>query len=187
MNGETSGSGSYGHLAEFKADILNRFVSDKKLTSVCEFGFGDGNQLSLSNYPKFIGYEVSQKAVELCRNRFSIDPTKSFHLVSEWKGDLAELAISLDVIYHLVEDLIFEEYMHRLFNASSKFVIIYSSNTNENLANQSIHVKHRKFSDWVEHMAPEWRLTDRIPNKFPYKDIGDSGSFADFYIYEKQE
>ncbi|GAJ08100.1 unnamed protein product, partial [marine sediment metagenome] len=43
--GGTSGAGSYGKPAEFKAQVLNSFVKDNGISSVIEFGCGDGNQL----------------------------------------------------------------------------------------------------------------------------------------------
>src|SRR5690554_228897 len=57
--GGTSGAGSYDHLAKFKAEFLNDFVTENDVKEVVEFGFGDGNQLLLANYPKYIGFDVS--------------------------------------------------------------------------------------------------------------------------------
>ena len=45
-SGGTSGEGSYGRLAEFKAEIVNKFVKENGIDSVVEFGCGDGKQLS---------------------------------------------------------------------------------------------------------------------------------------------
>ena len=39
--------------------------------------------------------------------------------------DRAELALSLDVIYHLVEDTVYESYMGQLFDSATKYVIVY--------------------------------------------------------------
>ena len=73
--------------------------------------------------------------------------------------------------------------MNKLFYASNKYVIIYASNKNEE---HYIHVKHRKFTDWIEKNKKEWKLIKHIPNKYPYdiNKIGES-SFADFYIFAK--
>ena len=49
--GMTSGPGSAGKLASFKADVLNEFVRDNGVQSVIEFGCGDGTQLTLAKYP----------------------------------------------------------------------------------------------------------------------------------------
>ncbi len=188
--GGTSGAGSYGKWAEFKAEVLNAFVKDHGISSVIEFGCGDGNQLSLAGYPAYIGLDVSGTAIKLCIDRFSGDKTKSFFLydpdcfadpLSVFK---AELALSLDVIYHLVEDRIFELYMKHLFSAAQKFVIIYSSDTDVNCLLQRPHVKRRCFSEWVKTNLPEWKLLRIIPNKYPVKSVREAGA-CDFFIYEK--
>ena len=74
--GRTSGAGSYNELAEFKAEIINAFVVDHGIQTVMEFGCGDGNQLQLANYPDYTGFDVSPRAVDLCRNIFSSDDRK---------------------------------------------------------------------------------------------------------------
>ena len=71
--GRNSGEGSYGDLAIFKAEALNSFVESRGIQSVIEFGCGDGAQLGLAQYPLYTGYDVSRKAVELCRERFNSD------------------------------------------------------------------------------------------------------------------
>src|SRR5687768_6622655 len=40
--GGNSGAGSYDRLAQFKADVLNKFAYDRDVSSVIEFGCGDG-------------------------------------------------------------------------------------------------------------------------------------------------
>lgn len=191
--GGTSGAGSYGKLAEFKAEVLNSFVKDNGISSVIEFGCGDGNQLALADYPAYVGLDVSRTAIEMCKERFEHDKTKSFFLyapdcsVETRSAFKAELALSLDVIYHLVEDRIFELYMKHLFSAATKFVIIYSSDTNVNHPFQAPHVKHRRFSEWAKTNLPEWKLLRRIENKYPFVEIDiRTGICADFFIYEKR-
>src|SRR5262249_52775171 len=53
--GGNSGAGSYGRLAEFKAEAVNRFVRENHILSVVEFGCGDGAQLELAQYPRYTG------------------------------------------------------------------------------------------------------------------------------------
>jgi SAM-dependent methyltransferase len=183
--GGNSGDGSYGDLAHFKAEVLNAFVNRNKVRTVIEFGCGDGNQLTLAHYPSYVGYDVSPTAVDSCRKRFAGDATKRFGTVEEYSGETADLALSLDVIYHLTEQQIYEEYMHRLVTAGDRFVIIYSSDTDEQLPGQVAWVKHRKVTDWMNRHAKTWRLVERIPNRFPYNANTDRGSLADFFIYER--
>jgi hypothetical protein len=147
--GGNSGVGSYNKFATFKAAIINKFVSDHNITSIIEFGCGDGNQLELNNYPNYLGLDVSENAISRCRTKFLYDKTKNFMLMKEYSGERANLALSIDVIYHLVEDSIYEDYMVTLFNASDRFVIIYSSNSDENRMHEGSHIKHRKFTSWI--------------------------------------
>ncbi|TDX17609.1 hypothetical protein EDF88_1898 [Buttiauxella sp. BIGb0552] len=187
-----SGAGSYGCLADFKAETINRFVDEKNIQSVIEFGCGDGNQLSLSRYPRYTGFDVSEYALQRCINRFASDPTKDFYHVNKWDRQQADLTLSLDVLYHLIEESVFEKYMETLFAAAKKFVIIYSSNDeqlNHLLSGHVKHVRHRKFTDWIiSNMADKWGFHDLIPNQYPF-DIHDqiNTSFADFYIFHRME
>lgn len=183
--GGNSGQGSYDKLAEFKAKILNQFVSKNKINSVIEFGCGDGNQLMLCNYPVYFGLDISSDAIARCRELFAGDDSKRFRLMKEYNGETADLALSLDVIFHLTEDHIFTEYMQRLFESSQKYVIIYSSNTDANSVTDGAHVKHRKFSKWVERNKPDWKLIKHIPNRYPVDVDSKNGSPSDFFIYHR--
>lgn len=181
--GGSSGDGSYKLLAEFKADVLNTLVEDYKVNSVKEFGCGDGNQLSLLNFPAYQGVDISPQAIALCKEKFSQDSTKEFFLLEEYQQQLSDMNMSLDVIYHLVEDEIFENHMKLLFESASTLVVIYSSDTAQQQKVQGKHIRHRKFTDWIAKHANNWELKRVIPNKYPYKGDDTSGSFADFYIY----
>jgi SAM-dependent methyltransferase len=184
--GRDSGPGSHDKLAKYKAEILNHFVVENQIASVIEFGCGDGNQLQLANYPHYIGYDISPTALAQCRDLFKEDSSKSFHEMKEYQNESAELTLSLDVIYHLTEDDIFDAYMRKLFSASRRFVIIYSSNQIEQDEVVVAHVLHRLFTAWVDLHQPDWKLIQHIPNRYSFADDPVMGSFADFYIYERQ-
>lgn len=183
--GGNSGLGSYGNLAAFKAEVLNNFVTQHHVRSVIEFGCGDGNQLSLANYPRYTGFDISETAISLCKRRFASDTSKVFKNLWEYAGETAELALSLDVIYHLVEDELFHEHMNILFSASEQYVAIYSSDCDDNESMEGTHVRHRKFTTWIRDNALLWRLLHRIPNRHPYQ--AGSGSWSDLFIYEKKQ
>ena len=181
-----SGEGSYGRLAEFKAEVLNGFVAKHDVQSVVEFGCGDGNQLLLAEYPRYLGLDVSETAIETCRALFADDDTKSFSLLGVEGRPVGDLALSLDVIYHLVEDAVFHEHLTAVFDAAERFVVIYSSNRKEQERHQSPHVRHRKFDEWLSEHASGWVLIEHIPNRYPLESCGPDGSFADFYIYGRR-
>jgi hypothetical protein len=181
--GGDSGAGSYGDVARFKADSLNAFVSEHGVQSVIEFGSGDGNQVGLSSYPKYIGLDVSATAIRRCAELYADDGRKSFLRYDPAAfvnhGALAaDLALSLDVILHLVEDEVFDTYMRHLFGASRHYVAVFSPN--EERPGTSSHVRYRRFTPWVQQNAPEWRLISHLEN--PYK--APDSSIADFYFFE---
>jgi SAM-dependent methyltransferase len=184
QEGGTSGGGSYGRLARFKADFLNTFVAEHGVTSVLELGCGDGAQVSLAEYPSYLGLDVAPSSVSRCKERFADDPTKMFGM---YPDDLptspVELGLSLDVVYHLVEDRVFETHLRDLFTSSSRWVVIYSSN--EDRPRAALHVRHRRFTDWVEQNAPGWTLTQHVPNPYPASTGREERetSFADFYVF----
>lgn len=190
--GRSSGSGSYGVLSEFKARVLNDFVETRRIETVMEFGCGDGHQLSLARYPSYIGFDVSKSAVRICIERFRGDPGKSFFLydpelfIDNHNVFSAQLGLSLDVIYHLVEDDVFDRYMRHLFDSSSRFVVIYSSNQDD--VPTAAHVKHRKFTDWIDRNAGQWRLVEQISNEHPdeFQKLGCQVP-ADFYVFELED
>ena len=181
--GGTSGPGSYGSLADGKAEFLNSFVRSNNIQSVMEFGCGDGNQLTLAEYPLYIGLDVSRSAIGLCKSRFAGDLTKSFFLydsscfIDRNSIFKAELTLSLDVVYHLIEDNIFDAYMKHLFDSSCHYVIVYA--TNNEVRDDAPHVQHRCFSSWVSYNCPQWRLRQVVdgPSSGPRR--------ADFFVYEQ--
>ncbi len=151
------------------------------IRSVIEFGCGDGNQLSLADYPAYIGLDVSQSAIKICKSRYSGDATKSFFIydgacyVDNGKYLSAELAISLDVLYHLIEDDVYHSYMDHLFSAGQRFIVVYS--TNDEIDDGAAHVRHRRFSDWVESNRADWQLARKVDGP------GMGSRRADFFVY----
>lgn len=182
-HGDNSGPGSYNRLAEFKAEIVNEFLSaHPEIKTVIEHGCGDGNQLSLCNYPEYLGFDVSRAAIRQCERRFAGDPSRRFAMVSDYDGERADLCVSLDVIFHLIEDETFDRYMRRLFDSAKRYVIIYSSNKNE--TGMCSHVKHRRFTDWVADNVEHAEVIRCIANRYPYCGDGKNESFCDFFIYK---
>lgn len=183
--GGNSGAGSYNRLAAFKAEILNQFVADNDTRTIIEFGCGDGAQLALASYPSYVGVDVSETVLELIRSRFaSVKKYRFIHTKDIGAQPTVDLTLSLDVIYHLVEDEAFDRYMHDLFAKSHRHVIVYSSNEDKEWT--SPHVRHRRFVDWVERNAKDFRLKQHIPNRYPF-DPNDTAntSFADFFVFER--
>lgn len=183
--GGNSGAGSYNNLAAFKGEVLNNFVTRQNIKSVVELGCGDGNQLTYFKFPSYIGFDVSEIAIGQCQTLFDNDPSKQFFHISQAANYQAELSLSLDVIYHLIEDETYQVYMAELFDASTHYVIIYACDNDQQL-DYAPHVKTRKFTDWIKEYRPDFQLIEHIPNRFPLEaDKNSSTSFSDFFIYQK--
>jgi Methyltransferase domain len=183
----TSGPGSYGRLAEFKAEILNDFVRTRNIRTVIEFGCGDGAQLQRASYPEYVGVDVASGSIARCSALFAHDASKRFYVADALPKNLGtfDLALSLDVIYHLVEDEVFDLYMRRLFGAAERHVIIYS--TDYDAPWDGLHVRRRKFTAWIAKNARGWQQEGFVANRFP----GDSQqpeetSHADFYFFGRR-
>jgi SAM-dependent methyltransferase len=178
--GGNSGAGSYGRLADFKAAFVNAFVDLNAVTRVIEFGCGDGNQFSLLSIPHYTGVDVSATVLRQCRvgfpHRLFVDPAELADI------PMAGLGLSMDVIFHLTEDAVFEEYMQSLFGLSTDYVIIYSSDCDVRSPDQ--HVRHRLVSDHVRRTFPAWALLARVPNIYPFDPRRPHDtSFSDFMVF----
>jgi len=182
--GGTSGAGSYGHLAAFKASVINSFVADNDVTDVLDLGCGDGNLLSMLDLPAYIGADVSAAALERCAGRF---PERTFVTLDALGVSVrADLSLSIDVIFHLVEDSVFARYMHVLFAHARRFVVIRSSNVDAEWS--SPHVRHRRFTEHVAACRPEWRLAAHLPNPYAFDpERPEATSFSDFFIYARND
>ena len=133
--GGTSGAGSYGPAAAWKAEVVNAWVREHEVTSVLDLGCGDGNQLSLADYPRYLGLDRSaDRRSALHSESFAADPTKSFRLVraAAIRGSRGVVprdhtALSMEVLFHLVEDDVFEDYMSPPVRRAERFVVVCSS------------------------------------------------------------
>lgn len=183
-SGGNSGDGSYGRLAEFKAVFINNLIKEKNIQSAVELGCGDGHQLSIIHYPTYIGLDVSATIIEQCKKKFETDKSKKFAVYQPGSAtpdiDLqAELSLSLDVLYHIVEEKNYLQYLDDLFKLSEKYVVIYSTNFYKK---ETEHVLHRKFTD-VAAQFSNWKMVQQTSN--PYPGDNEQESMADFFVFEK--
>ena len=175
-NRGNSGVGSYGVYATYKAKIINKFVLDNNIETVCELGCGDGNQTSLFIIKKYFGYDVSSFIIN--ENKKKIGIINNNYVFSDNINDFTsmkyDLTLSLDVIYHLIEENVYHEYMSYLFDLSNKYVIIYSLNENIKLLES-----HNRFRDFLLDVPKNFILLEKIEN--PLKGFDTQ---SDFYIFK---
>jgi tetratricopeptide (TPR) repeat protein len=157
-----------------------------------DFGCGDGNILGYLNVDKYYGYDISKKSIEICSNKYRSDKNKHFQVyqseIFRYVNRIStDLSLSLDVIYHLLEDETYDNYMTDLFNSSLRFVLIYSNNSKDKKSYAS-HIHCHKFTDWVRNNMPEWNLVGFYPNRYPFiGNVNANSSFCNFYFFSKNE
>ncbi|SEQ15205.1 methyltransferase domain-containing protein [Butyrivibrio sp. TB] len=187
-SGDNSGSGSYGRLAQFKARIINDFCYNHNVSSIVEWGCGDGNNCKMFTVEKYVGYDVSKTAIEICSSKIKI-PNRQFIKYDGEKvhsPEMGELSLSMDVLYHLIEDEMFDNYMFNLFNSSERYVAIYSFD-GELESSMASHVKYREHSNYVSRHFPNYRKLKIIENDFKRTEQSDpdTTSWCDFFFYER--
>jgi cyclopropane fatty-acyl-phospholipid synthase-like methyltransferase len=182
-SGGTSGAGSYGAAAHWKAEVVNRWVAENGVTSVLDLGCGDGNQLGLAKYPRYLGLDVSPSAVRRCIQQYGADSTKSFAAFdpSAWHDPAgwfrADLALSMEVIFHLVEDEVLDSYLHQLFDAAERFVVICAY---DGRMPARAYEHHRPFTPWVAQHAPDWELVQHEQHP------AEIDLLSDLYLYRRR-
>jgi hypothetical protein len=182
--GGDSGSGSEDTLACHKAEIVNDLVTRWGVQSVIEWGVGDGRQLALGAYPSYLGLDVSDVALERCRERFGGDPRMRFASVDAYQGETADLALSLDVLYHLVEDEVYDSYLARLFSSSLRWVVVYSSSVEAPLRTAK-HVLHRPVEADISARFPEFVRLQGVEQSLAVHPMIDDPLRARFIILER--
>ncbi len=144
--------------------------------------------MSLLNVNAYIGLDVSATIIKHCISKFKSDNSKSFFIYdSESFADnlhifRSDAAFSIDVIFHLVENVVFEKYLEDLFSSAIKLVVIYGADLDYIPGTE--HELYRKFTVYIENKFPDWKLEKIIKNRFPLKNYEDkNGSLSDFYFY----
>ena len=166
--GGNSGSGSQGEARIWKAHRVNIWAGKE----VLDIGCGDGEQAELYTIPLYTGIDPSPAAIMAAADRISKEPDWQWFVMrdtSNWFPRHTHM--SIDVIYHLVDDHDYYEHLRLLFSAQQR-VIIYSSNEDPD-PDDAPHVRHRKF---LGDVPKGWQFT--------YFEIGPH-SPSNFYVYDR--
>jgi hypothetical protein len=137
--GGTSGKGSRGKLAVEKAALVNALCQTYNIGTIVEFGSGDGVCASMFDTGRYIGFDISDVAIEFAKDRcpdrnkhrffnyskLSADEINATVLQNRLPGSV--MSLSMDVIFHLVEDDVFYKYIDTLCKAPSDYIVVRSS------------------------------------------------------------
>lgn len=168
--GGDSGTGSYNQAATIKADYINSVIEKYSIKTINDLGHGDGNQISLLKGDfKYFGYDVSSSVRNRCIHKFKDDRRYTF-LDSLDTMSKADLAMSIDVLYHLTEWDVYEQYLKRLFSLGD-YVLIYGMNKE---IEGDRHVVARPFDELIQRVYDNFTLIDTAKGSHP--DV-------EFYLY----
>lgn len=143
------------------------------VSSVVDWGCGDGQVCSLLDMSgiHYTGIEVAGTALKRCMEQ---QPKPVYML---WKpGDpirmFADVAMSIDVLFHFPKDKDYKTYLKVLFGSARKYVIIHSTDFHRDAL---VHVRHRTVRNDIQRLYPGWRL----------KSVSDGIDPAKFMVYER--
>lgn len=183
--GGNSGSGSRGLLVQYKADVINQIVAENDIESILDLGCGDGTMLLLLGVDKYYGFDISPIVIGMCKKELEVSGITEFGVYNVDPLPTVDMAISMDVLFHITDMDALKSYLKDLFGHANKMVVIYAYDYDSSDKDKfSPHYKPVKFTSIIKEQHPEWMLSQHIENKFPVKEFGTAkGSYSDFYIY----
>ncbi len=125
---------------------------------------------------------MAPSAIQRCRDLFASDPTRCFLVYDPYRFDpaglKAELGLSLEVLFHLTEDALYQRYLQHLFGTATRWVVIFAPDEPDQTGGQFPHLRPRQFS---RDIPAGWTLQRHDSN--PHRDI----SMSDFFVFEKNQ
>lgn len=187
-SGKTCESVSCAELAQWKADTLNNFVEIYGIRAIVELGCGDGYQLSLYKFYEYVGFDVSQSAVQKCLDKFSGDQSKTFGIYRCDGTDelpMGDMTLSVDVLPYITDLEMLYNYLIDMFSHAGNWVVFYAWDHKPG-AGESFpeHYQPVKFTEIIADAFSEWVLYEVMqPPK--ENESNEPGSGPGFYIYRR--
>lgn len=177
VNKGNSGFGSYQKdLYDYKLGFVRDVITQYNIKTVFDYGCGDGHVVSEiiagRDVDSYIGIDLSPYIIEQNRKKYK---DKIYYTLEEYNFDQKEtfdLVISLDVIYHIMEEAFYYETLSKLFELSKKYVLIYA------VDKDLLYSGHMHFR----------RFTNKIPNNYKLvksEKTPNEQMETTFYLYEK--
>lgn len=140
--GGTSGAGSRGREAMEKVELVQKIIHDLGIHSVLDLGCGDGYVASFLEVDTYVGFDISEHALQECR---ALMPERRF-VGRLPEGERFDLTLSLDVMFHLVDDADYIKHLLALASFSDCAAFVYGTNR-PHPGPEAAHVKHRRWTD----------------------------------------
>tara|TARA_Y100000748_G_scaffold301720_1_gene302483 strand:+ start:1442 stop:2110 length:669 start_codon:yes stop_codon:yes gene_type:complete len=187
--GGNSGRGSYDEDAKIKSDFLNDTVLHYDLENVVDIGCGDGNNLSYFNTINYFGIDLSETIIKKNKKKFINDKSKKFYLLKNNQVDIIKdinqcinkintIILSFDVIFHLVEDKIYNDHLNFINNINATYCLVSSSDVNISHDSSVPHVRHRNYSK--DMLLQGWNL-------IASKQISDCPDNREIKLFKKSK
>ena len=166
-SGGNSGAGSYGDCLEHKKNVLATILHKHGICTIADFGCGDGTVIGL--FPQlgllsYTGYDVSSTALDRLRSQGWPSNYSFKHMQQHRKEEGADLALSLDVFFHLVDDQVAQGYLDTLFCGAYTRVLLLSWNASIVGTTHTVG-NHVRYRDVLEHAAayPDYIMEYMLP------------------------
>lgn len=176
-SGGNSGDGSYGVNGRFKIDVLNNYFHRVEPLGVLDFGVGDFTYSSVIAGKRFPFFGIDVSAMKVAQLKGQFGQYANIHFATSldaFKDQLFDYVISLDVIFHLLEDLTYNGYINQITQTSVENIVVYSSNFKDD--KWELHVRHRRFVPDI--LSRGYKLIEYIPNP-------THTTYSDFYFFKR--
>jgi SAM-dependent methyltransferase len=158
LRGDGSGVSSRGDAAADKAERINLLLDRLSSRTVVDWGVGDGTVAAKIVADRYLGVDIAPAALDLARDVCGDRPGWAWLLYDPHRPPPltvhADLALSLDVLFHLTDDGAYRAYLALLFG-SARIVLIRASNYE---APRDDHMRRRK---WSVDIPAGWTVRDR--------------------------
>ena len=178
------------NLVQGTADVINLIVLMNGTRSIIEIGCTDGPLASLLSVPSYTGVALNSATLQACAQRHGTAEGLRFVTRAGLGHEQADLALSIDVVPHLTDESTYEHYMHALFNASRKLVLIRASNPPEACASTNGRLHHRPVMHWVEKHRPDFVLlggSDSAMTASPTAAAPSGETAAQFMLFQRTD
>jgi SAM-dependent methyltransferase len=153
-SGRTSGPGSEGDAARFKAETINRLIAEYNIGSVVDWGCGDGTVLSMiTDDVDYVGVDISRVAL---RRLAQWSAHRRFVHLDDAAALTADLALSLDVIFHQVDNGNYHRHLEQIFGSARRLVLVHA--TDHDGGRTATHVRWRR---WTPDIPDGWQIIER--------------------------
>jgi len=176
-SGGNSGGGSYGNGLVNKVELITDLMEKYDIKSIADVGCGDCTIVpKLPHLESYVGYDISSTIIDR-HNSKNTNPSYKYKLISELESLGLDLSLSLEVIFHQVNDEEYIEYMDNLVKTDSFYILILTMNDSI-LDTHHVKAAHIKYRDVVNKMSqyPNYELI----GTFPFTVTTSS-----YYLYKK--